>query len=50
MKGANNMMAVWSKGRVTWDGKGLGGYMVAHPEIEAFRREGKPSVSIRRKS
>lgn len=42
-------MAVWSKGRVTWDGKGLSGYMVAHPEIEAFRKEGKPSVSIRRK-
>lgn len=42
-------MAVWAKGRVTWDNKGLGGYMIAHPEIEAFRREGKPSVSIRRR-
>lgn len=42
-------MTVWSKGRVTWNGKGLSGYMVAHPEIEAFRKEGKPSVSIRRK-
>jgi hypothetical protein len=42
-------MAVWSKGRVTWDGKGLNGYMIAHPEIEAFRKEGKPSVSIRRR-
>lgn len=42
------LMAVWSKPRVTWDGKGLLGYMVAHPEIEAFKRVGKPSVSIRR--
>lgn len=42
-------MAVWSKGRVTWDGKGLSGYMVAHPEIEAFRKVGKPSVSVRRR-
>ena len=48
VKGAD-YMAVWAKGRVTWDGKGLSGYMVAHPEIEAFRKEGKPSVSIRRK-
>ncbi len=48
VKGANHMTAVWSKGRVTWDGKGLAGYMVAHPEVGAFRREGEPSVSIRR--
>jgi len=41
-------MAVWARGRVTWDNKGLDGYMVAHPEIEAFRKEGKPSVSIRK--
>ena len=39
--------AVWAKGRVSWDDKGLAGYMVAHPEINAFRREGSPSVSIR---
>jgi len=42
------LMAVWSKPRVTWDGKGLLGYMVAHPEIEAFKKVGKPSVSIRK--
>lgn len=42
------LMAVWSKPRVTWDSKGLLGYMVAHPEIEAFKRVGEPSVSIRR--
>jgi hypothetical protein len=39
--------AVYSKPRVTWDNKGLDGFMVAHPEIKAFRKEGEPSVSIR---
>ena len=39
--------AVWAKGRVSWDDKGLSGYMVAHPEVAAFRKEGSPSVSIR---
>ncbi len=41
--------AVWSKGRVSWNAKGLDGYAVAHPEIEAFKKVGNPSVSIRRK-
>lgn len=41
------VMAVWAKPRVTWDNKGLDGFMVAHPEIKAFRKEGEPSVSIR---
>lgn len=41
------IMAVWAKPRVTWDNKGLDGFMVAHPEIKAFRKEGEPSVSIR---
>ena len=41
------LMAVWNKGRVKWDTKGLDGYAIAHPEIEAFRSEGEPSVSIR---
>lgn len=40
--------AVYGKGRVSWNSKGLAGYMVAHPEIEAFRSEGSPTVSIRR--
>lgn len=42
------LMAVYNRPRVTWDNKGLDGYMVAHPEISAFRREGEPSVTIRR--
>jgi len=41
------IQAVWAKPRVTWDNKGLDGFMVAHPEIKAFRKEGEPSVSIR---
>jgi hypothetical protein len=40
--------AVFSKGRVTWDTKGLDGFAVAHPEIETLKRVGNPSVSIRR--
>jgi hypothetical protein len=41
------LQAVYSKPRVSWDNKGLDGFMVAHPEIKAFRKEGEPSVSIR---
>lgn len=43
----SRLHAVYAKGRVTWDGSGLGGYAVAHPEINAFKKEGSPSVSIR---
>lgn len=46
-KGAH-FMAVWNKGRVTWDTKGLDGYLVAHPEIVAFRKVGEPTVSLRK--
>ncbi len=42
-----HLHAIWVKGRVTWDGKGLDGYSKAQPEILAFRSEGSPSVSIR---
>lgn len=38
---------VFSKPRVSWDGKGLDGFMAAHPEIEHFRKVGSPSVSVR---
>lgn len=44
---ADFIQAVWTKGRVSWDNKALDGYAVAHPEINAFRKEGEPSVSIR---
>ena len=46
VKGAT-LSAVFAKGRVSWDDKGLAGYAVAHPELLAFRSEGAPSVSIR---
>jgi hypothetical protein len=39
--------AIYVKGRVSWDTKGLDGYAVAHPEMAAFRKVGDPSVSIR---
>lgn len=42
------LMAVWSKGRVSWDTKALDGFAAAHPEIATFRKEGEPSVSIRK--
>lgn len=42
------LMAVYNKARVTWDNKGLEGYMVANPEIVAFRKEGEPTVTIRK--
>ena len=47
VKGAK-LHAIWSKGRVSWDTKSLDGYVIAHPELTAFRKEGDPSVSIRK--
>jgi len=44
----DTMMAVWTKGRVSWDSKALDGYAAGHPEIVPFRKEGEPSVSIRK--
>lgn len=45
---ATFLHAIWSKGRVSWDTKSLDGYATAHPELLTFRKEGEPSVSIRR--
>ena len=39
---------VWSKPRVSWDTKALDGYAAAHPEIQQFRIEGLPGVSVRK--
>lgn len=44
---ADSLMAVYVKGRKTWDGKALEGYATAHPEILTHQKVGKPSVSIR---
>lgn len=43
----DQLMAVWTKPRVSWDVKSLDGYAAAHPEILPFRHTGQPSVSIR---
>jgi hypothetical protein len=45
---AKNLQAVYAKGRVSWDPKSLDGYAIGHPEILNFRKEGEPSVSIRK--
>lgn len=45
---AEGIQAVWSKGRVTWDSKGLTSYAESHPEILEFQKTGEASVSLRR--
>jgi hypothetical protein len=44
------IQAVWNRGRQSWDSKGLASYGESHPEILQFRKEGDPSVTIRRAS
>ena len=39
--------AVYCRGRVSWDAKGLEGYAEVHPDVREFRRVGEPSVSLR---
>ena len=46
VKGAT-MMAVWNKGRVSWDGKKLEGMMAIIPGLAEARKEGEPTVSLR---
>ena len=41
-------MAVWNKGRESWDTSKLAGYAVAHPELLALKSVGEPSVSFRK--
>jgi hypothetical protein len=47
VRGAH-FMAVWSKGRVAWDDRSLSNYARAHPEVLEFRKQGDPSISIRK--
>ncbi len=42
------LSAVWVKGRRSWDGRGLEAYSKDHSELLQFRREGSPSVQIRK--
>lgn len=44
----SHMMAVYTKGRVTWDGKKLDGMMSLIPALKDARKEGDPSVSFRK--
>lgn len=44
---SKNVMAVWNKGRTSWDGKLLEGMAKLEPKLLAARKEGEPTVSIR---
>lgn len=46
VKGAY-LMAVWNKGRVSWDSKKLDGMMALIPALADARTQGEPSVTIR---
>ena len=41
------LYAIWNKGRISWNTKALDGYLLAHPELEKLRKQGKPSITIR---
>jgi hypothetical protein len=43
-----SLQAVYTKGRITWDTKLLDGYAKANPVVAEFRKQGDPSVSIRK--
>jgi hypothetical protein len=43
----DGIYAVYARGRVTWDGRGLSEYAQTHPEVQPFRRVGPPTVSLR---
>jgi len=44
------LQAVFNKGIVSWNTKGLEQYAQSHPEVLDFRKQGNPFVSIRRLS
>ena len=46
VKGAG-LQAVFTPGKISYDARALDGLLVAMPELAAFRKESKPSVSIR---
>ncbi|MCC7361977.1 MAG: hypothetical protein IT317_21005 [Anaerolineales bacterium] len=41
------LQAVYVRGRVSWDTAALDDYAANHPEVQGFRRQGAPSVSLR---
>jgi uncharacterized protein YifE (UPF0438 family) len=44
---AGDVQAVFYRGRVTWDSRGLEQYANHHPEVRQFRKVGAPGVSLR---
>lgn len=44
----HRLQALYSASRVTWDPEGVAHYAAAHPDLLQFRRQGEPSVAIRR--
>lgn len=44
---ASSLQAVYARGRISWDNKGLDNFAADHPEILKFRKMGEPSVSLR---
>ena len=44
---SKHMIAMWNKGRISWNSRLLEGYAIAHPDILKMRKEGAPSVSFR---
>jgi hypothetical protein len=41
------LQAVYMRGRISWDTAALDDYAADHPEVQDFRRQGAPSVSLR---
>lgn len=40
--------AIYMKGRVAWDAAGMNEYARDHPDVLRYRKEGQPSVSLRK--
>lgn len=43
----SRVQAVFARGRTSWDTAGLDAYAADHPEVQDFKRQGAPSVSLR---
>jgi len=43
-----DLQAVWSKGKTSWNSQQLLGFAKAHKEILEMKKEGAPSISIRK--
>jgi hypothetical protein len=43
----SQLQAVYVRGRTSWDTAGLDAYAEEHPEVQDYRRQGAPSVSLR---